>query len=49
MLSVAAIRNFNEWTQDISQAYIQSENFARDVYVKGHQIFNLNEGKDLKL
>lgn len=49
VLSVVSIMGFKVWTQDVAQAYIQSQNLTRNVYVKPHQIFELDDIKILKL
>lgn len=40
---------FNLWTQNVAQAYIQSQDLTRNVYVKPHPIFELDNSKILKL
>lgn len=49
LLSVVGVRKYKVWSQDVSQAYIQSEGLARDVYVKPHPIFQLQPLTLLKL
>lgn len=50
LIAIAAIFGFRLWSQDVSQAYLQSaERLMRDVYVKPTREFNLPAGHLLKL
>lgn len=41
--------DFKLWTQDVAQAYLQSQDLTHNVYFKPHPIFELDSAKFLKL
>ena len=50
LLCLAALFGFNVWSQDVSQAYLQSaEKLMRDIYVKPTKDFHLSKDSLLKL
>ena len=50
LIAIAAISGMRLWTQDISQAYLQSaRGLMRDVYVRPTTEFKLKQGQLLKL
>lgn len=50
LLSIAALFGFHIWSQDVSQAYLQSaERLMRDIYVKPSKEFRLPKDTLLKL
>ena len=49
ILTISAAMNFEVWSQDVTQAYIQGENLSRTVYVRPTPDFELPENSLLKL
>lgn len=50
LTALAAVLGFRVWSQDVTQAYLQSaDKLMRDIYVKPAKEFRLSEGQLLKL
>lgn len=50
LVAIAAVSRFRSWSQDLSQAYLQSaDKLMREVYVKRTKEFRLPPGRLLKL
>lgn len=49
IVTLSATLNFNIWSEDVTQAYIQGQDLKRAVYVKPASYFNILINQFLKL